>query len=183
MPFRRLFASAKQRRTSAEALYLALVTQARNTEFYSRLLVPDTLEGRFDMIVLHMFLLLGRLKRDPKATERLSQALFDLMFRDMDRSLREMGVGDQSIGRRIKQMIGAFYGRVRAYESALVEGGQALQSAIRRNVYSDAPQDEQAPAWLCAYVLREIDSLAAQPLQRIMGGQVCFELPSSLAER
>ena len=172
--FRRWFGSAKHVRASAEALYLDLVAQARARDFYARLAVPDTVEGRFDMIVLHMFLLLGRLEGSSSTGRELSQAIFDFMFRDMDRSLREMGISDQRIGRRIKEMIGAFYGRVRAYDSAFAEGPEALARAIRRNVYSAAPSDEEAPDLLSAYVRREIASLAAQPFEDIVAGKVHF---------
>lgn len=182
MLFRRWLGSAKHARASAEALYLDLVAQARRRDFYARLAVPDTLEGRFDMIVLHMFLLLGRLEGTSGVGRELSQAIFDLMFRDMDRSLREMGISDQKIGRRIKEMIGAFYGRVRAYDSALGEGPEAFARAIRRNVYSEAPSDEEAPSLLSAYVRREIASLASQPLEDIVAGKVRFGAPVSTGE-
>ncbi|MDP6708789.1 MAG: ubiquinol-cytochrome C chaperone family protein [Alphaproteobacteria bacterium] len=177
MLFRRWFGSTKRVDASAQALYLKLVTQARLPDFYARLAVPDTLAGRFDMIVLHMFLLLRRLERGSGADRDLAQALFDLMFRDMDRSLREMGVSDQRIGRRIKEMIGAFYGRVRAYDQALAEGEGALEAALRRNVYSEAPRDEAGPGLLAAYVRREIASLASQPPDALSAGEVRFGPP------
>src|SRR6202042_1273633 len=106
--------------------YNICVAQARSPEFYSVLGVPDTVDGRFDLLVLHVALVMRKL--GPEAD--IKQQLFDLMFADMDQSLREMGVGDMSIGKRIKPMIAAFYGRAQAYERALVEGDEELQRAI-----------------------------------------------------
>ena len=91
-------------------LYSGVVAQARQPYFYTDLAVPDTPDGRYDMIMIHAFLLLHRLKQDLPNTEEISQAVFDIMFEDMDKSLREMGAGDVGIGRRIKEMAKAFYG-------------------------------------------------------------------------
>ena len=99
----------KRERTEAPAtlLYAKLVAQARQPEFYARCGVPDTVDGRFDLISLHLFLVLHRLKRDRPESADLAQAVFDLMFHDMDQSLREMGAGDLGVGRRVKVMIQA----------------------------------------------------------------------------
>ena len=119
-------------------LYAAAVTRARSPRFYADWAVPDTLDGRFEMIVLHVFLVLRHRKDQPE----LGQAVFDLMFRDMDQSLRELGVSDVVVGNRIKEMARAFYGRVAAYEAGLAEPA-ALAEALRRNVYGTL---ETAPA-------------------------------------
>ena len=143
MPLRQLFGSQMKRRNRrhhARALYLALLAQSRRPEFYAGLAVPDTVDGRFDMLSLHMFMVLRRLREVAEQGPELAQALFDVMFQDMERSLREMGVGDYSIGKRVKQMIGAFYGRVKAYEAAL--GGGDLGQAIGRNIYAGAGTGE-----------------------------------------
>ncbi|WP_374466727.1 ubiquinol-cytochrome C chaperone family protein, partial [Ferrovibrio sp.] len=92
------------------ALYRAIVAQSRQAGFYREHGVPDSLDGRFDMIVLHSFLVMRRLRRIGAAAEPLSQQLFDLMFADMDSNLREIGVGDLSVGKKVKAMAQAFYG-------------------------------------------------------------------------
>src|SRR5687767_10591046 len=105
------------RAQTAAALYAAAVAQARQPAFYVALGVPDTLEGRFELIVLHVHLLCRRLGALGESGAALAQALFDCMFRDMDRNLRELGVGDPSLPRRIKAMLEAYYGRIKAYDA------------------------------------------------------------------
>jgi cytochrome b pre-mRNA-processing protein 3 len=137
--------------TAASGFYRQCVEQARRPEFYAELGVADTVDGRFDLLVLHIYLLMRHLGAD----KDMKQALFDLMFADMDRSLREMGVGDMGIGRRMKAMIGAFYGRAQAYESALGESSEsALEQTLARNVYGKiSPPPEQLKR-LAAYFRR-----------------------------
>lgn len=130
-----------------ERLYVALVKQARREAFYTRLAVPDTLDGRFELIALHVHLAIRALGRGDR-----SQALFDRFFFDMDRSLREMGVGDLSVGKRVKKMVAAYYGRARAYDAALVaDEAEALEDALRRNVYGTASPPPGAAEALSAY--------------------------------
>ena len=102
-----------------EALYAALVQKARDPKFYTDLAVPDTVDGRFDMVVIHAMLVMRRLRETPAEVHTTGQRLFDLMFTDMDRSLREMGVGDLSVGTHVRKMAKAFYGRAAAYEAGL----------------------------------------------------------------
>jgi cytochrome b pre-mRNA-processing protein 3 len=161
---------------AAHALYAQAIRQARAPSFYAGLGVPDTLDGRFDLLVLHVFLLLHRLKREGKATQQVSQALFDLMFRDMDRSLRELGVSDHSIGKRVKQMLAAFYGRLRAYEEALAEPAR-LAEALRRNVYREAGAEAAAPLRLAAYVEAEVARLAGLSRDALLCGEAGFAHP------
>src|ERR1700694_4931843 len=104
---------------AAELAYGRIVEHARAPGFFVDVGVPDTVDGRFELICLHAFLYLHRLKREQKRAAPLGQCLFDTMFADFDRSLREMGTGDLSVGREIKRMAQAFYGRVAAYESGL----------------------------------------------------------------
>lgn len=163
--------SGRETRKAADALYAALLARARAAVFYAELGVPDSVDGRFDMIVLHMCLLLGRLKQGDEDARRLAQALFDLMFRDMDRSVRELGAGDHAIGRRIKQMISAFYGRARAYDEALPDPAR-LAEALRRNVYRSAEVDEAALSRLAAYVVEAHRALAAEPLESLLQGEL-----------
>jgi cytochrome b pre-mRNA-processing protein 3 len=110
-----------------------IVTQAREPIFYRDLAVPDTVNGRFDLLLLHLWLLLRRLRTAEAGTE-LGQALFDRFCEDMDDNLREMGIGDQTVPKRMRAFGEAFYGRARAYDQAMDEGGEALASAISKNV-------------------------------------------------
>jgi cytochrome b pre-mRNA-processing protein 3 len=167
------------RRSSAaeaavEGLYQAIVAQARTPAFYARLGVPDTLDGRFDMIALHMFLVLRRLKAEGVGGRALAQALCDRFFDDLDRSLREMGAGDLGVGRRVKAMAKAFYGRVAAYEAALSDHDPALDDALRRNVFGTVAPSPESLATMTAYVRREAVTLATQPYATIAGGTISF---------
>src|SRR5512144_834346 len=120
-------------RAVADKLYRIIVEQSRLPVFYSELGVRDTPDGRYDMIIAHMILVLRRLKGAPSETRELAQALFDLMFADMDQNLREMGVGDLAVGKRVKNMAKAFYGRLAAYDAALcADDSSALQAALSR---------------------------------------------------
>lgn len=163
----------KRHRAPAQDLYAALVEQARRPPFYATLGVPDTVDGRFEMIALHMFLVLHRLKDEP-AAQSFGQALFDIMFADMDRSLREMGVSDLSVGRHVKRMAQGLYGRMAAYEAGLAGADDsALAEALRRNVYGTVatPPD---PGPLVAYVRANVAALAAQELGDLLAGRARF---------
>jgi len=120
-------------------LYAAAVGAARDPCLYVRLGVPDTLDGRFDVIGLYAFLLIRRLSGLPPPGAELAQAVFDAMFSDMDVNLREMGVGDLSVGKRVRAMWEAFHGRSFAYERAMVAADhRALTAALARNVWRGA---------------------------------------------
>ncbi len=165
----------------AQALYAALVEQARRPEFYLGCGVPDTVDGRFEMIALHAFLLLRRLKRDRQQTADLAQAVFDLMFTDMDENLREMGTGDQGVGKRVKAMAAALYGRIKAYENGLAGGG--LDQALRRNLFGAATPEATDVARLARYLRREAAALDAADLDQLLAGQVTFgPAPAGTAE-
>jgi cytochrome b pre-mRNA-processing protein 3 len=162
------------------ALYGAAVAAARQPVFFAELGVPDTLDGRFDLVALHSGLLVCRISRDPDPRARdLAQAVFDAMFADMDVNLREMGVGDLVVGKRVKRMWEAFHGRAQAYEAALRAGDTAtLAEALTRNVWrGHAP--EGAPARLAAIAAAIDAALAAQPFAALVAGQARFpEVPA-----
>ncbi|UPG71475.1 ubiquinol-cytochrome C chaperone [Roseomonas gilardii subsp. gilardii] len=170
-------------------LYTASVAAARAPSLFGTIGVPDTLEGRFDAIALHVALLVHRLRHDPDPRGReLAQAVFDAMFADMDLNLREMGVGDMSIGRRVKTMWEAFHGRARAYEAALEAMGAAgtadsapleeapleeapLKEALARNIWrGEAP--EGAPALLAARACRIAAALSARRIDDLAAGRL-----------
>ncbi|MBR0688624.1 ubiquinol-cytochrome C chaperone [Bradyrhizobium manausense] len=123
-----------------EAIYGMIVTQAREPIFYRDLGVPDTVNGRFDLLLLHLWLLLRRLRTAQGGTE-LSQALFDRFCEDMDDNLREMGVGDQTVPKRMRAFGEAFYGRVQAYDQAIEADAEALAQAICKNILNGTGMD------------------------------------------
>jgi len=125
----------------AKILYEAIVAAARQEKFYAQWGVPDTIDGRFEMISLHLFLVLDRLKEGGADTQKLRQQLTDTFFADMDRSLREMGVGDLSVGKKVRKMAEVFYGRVTAYAAALERGGD-VEAVLRRNIFAELPGDD-----------------------------------------
>src|SRR3954469_13300324 len=142
------------------ALYGAIVAQARDARFYQAYAVPDTVLGRFDLIVLHLALLLRRLRDGDTAMRTLAQGVFDEFCRDMDRNLREMGISDPGVPRQMQKVGEAFYGRAHAYDAALAEHGDgALVEALTRNVYAAASEPPVAATQLAAYVRRAAETL------------------------
>lgn len=174
----------RRRRSYAQVtdlVYGRLMTAARNPAFYESLGMPDTLDGRFDMVVIHMALVLRRLSSvTPDAapdktapTAQLAQALFDLMFRDMDRTLREIGVSDLKVGKEVKKMVRAYYGRALAYETGLKSG--SLDKALRENAYRAVVDPDPAQvAALAAYMRRVADHLAGLTEERLLAGDITF---------
>jgi cytochrome b pre-mRNA-processing protein 3 len=129
-------------------LYGAIVAQARRPEFYEEFGAADTVEGRFDMIVLHLVLVLRRLEREPQGAA-LGLALLDAFGRDMDHNLREMG--DLAVPKQMKRMMEAFHGRARSYASALSGADPtALEQALARNVFGGRGRGRSAARRLCA---------------------------------
>ena len=154
------------------ALYGAIVAQARNTRFYEDLAVPDTVLGRFDMVLLHVVLVLRRLREGEDRA--LAQGLFDAFCRDMDHNLREMGVSDQGVPKHMQRVGEAFYGRAQAYEAALGAPGEgALSDALARNVYAEMAEPRMA-ATLAHYVRQAAELLGEQPLAALEAGTVRF---------
>lgn len=171
------------------ALYGAAVAAARAPVLFGPgFAVPDTLDGRFDLVGLHAALVIRRLRGDPDPRgPALAQAVFDAMFSDMDQTLREMGVGDLSVGKRVRQMWEAFHGRARAYEAALEAGDEtALAQALARNVWRGAAPgagaDDGLPGAparrLAAYARAVDDALARQSLAALAAGAVTFPAPT-----
>jgi len=162
-------------------LYGAAVTAARDPYLYEALGVPDTLDGRFDAIALYVFLLIHCLHRLPDPGPSLAQAVFDAMFSDMDINLREMGVGDLSVGRRVRAMWEAFHGRSSAYTAAAeTDDIVGLEMALTRNVWRGAVPPPGAAAALARLVLAQTGSLAEQPLTALAAGGVRF-MPAKVA--
>jgi cytochrome b pre-mRNA-processing protein 3 len=160
------------------SLYGTIVAQARATVFYQRYGVPDTVNGRFEMIVLHAVLLLRRLNAEPERARGLGQGIFDRFCQDMDANLREMGVGDLAVPRAMRQFGEAFYGRQQAYEAALASDNEAqLAEALARNAYGAEPGDDARR--LAAYVREAVRHLAAQDGAALVRGELRFPDPAS----
>ena len=160
-----------------EAIYGMIVTQAREPIFYRELGVPDTVNGRFDLLLLHLWLLLRRLRTVQGGTER-AQALFDRFCEDMDDNLREMGVGDQTVPKRMREFGEAFYGRVQAYDQAVDSGGEALAGAICKNVLNGTGMDLAHK--LAAYARATEAALAAAAEPELLRG--AFAFPQAIRE-
>lgn len=159
------------------ALYNAIVAQSRREKFYADWGVGDTLTGRFDMISLHAALVFRRLRSKEPVSKEFSQNLFDCFFRDMDRSLREMGVGDLSVGKRIEKMGSLFYGLLTNLSSALDSNDHnALVEFIGRNFHDGEHRPDASD--FAHYIERCDALLAEQPVEDIMNGNVRFgDLP------
>jgi cytochrome b pre-mRNA-processing protein 3 len=177
MRLARLF---RRREPAANPLYGQIVAQARQPDFYLAGGVPDTVQGRFEMIALHMFLVLHRLKQEGEQGTDLAQDLFDLMFQDMDRNLRELGTGDLAVGKRIKALAKGLYGRIAAYEKGLksAAGAADLEQALARNIFENEPVRPGVLSALADYLRRSEEALAVQSYSDISGGQIVFAAPN-----
>jgi cytochrome b pre-mRNA-processing protein 3 len=172
----------RDRRETIERLYGAIVAQARLPEFYSALRVPDTTEGRFDLLVLHVYLFFRRLAAEDKETRAVGQGVFDRFVQDMDDSLREIGTGDLAVPKRMRAMGEAFYGRAEAYDAALRSDDDAvLMRALHRNVYGGIECAESAVPLLARYVRETESALASIDAHAIARGQIPFPVPRTKA--
>ena len=176
MALKSLFRRSK-RLDRADALYAAIVAQSRRAEFYSGCGVPDTVDGRFDMIALHAFLVMRRLKGDGANGTEAAQELTDAIFADMDRSLREMGAGDLGVGRRVKAMAKGFYGRVAAYDHGIEAGDGVLEEALERNLFGTITPVAENITAIADYVRSAMATIADQPAEQIAAGTVIFGIP------
>lgn len=162
-------------RATIERLYGAIVAQSRNPAFYTDFGVPDTIAGRFEMILVHAFALFHRLKNEPEEHRAIGQRVFDAFCRDMDSNLREMGVGDLTVPKKMKKVAEAFYGRAGVYDAALAADGDGnLEAALLRNVYASAPERADEARRLGAYMRRLVGTLAGQPFDRFAAGEIAF---------
>lgn len=173
MPLASLF-HRNRYRVQAHATYVSIVERAREPDFFLRLEVPDTLDGRFETIALHMFLVLNRLKAEHDATADFAQALFDAMFADLDRSLREMGATDIGVGRRVKDMAKALYGRIKAYDDGLAGDDAVLADALKRNLYGTVQPKAETVAAMARYLRAQASALAGQPIACFFSNNIKF---------
>jgi cytochrome b pre-mRNA-processing protein 3 len=155
------------------AAWHCIVARARDPELFTAWEVPNTLDGRFEMLALHAFLVLNRLKREAAAKD-FAQILFDTMFADLDRGVREMGAGDMGVGRQVKAMARGFYGRIAAYEKGLGDEAE-LHAALRRNLFGTVQsRPEPVVADAARYMRHQAATLAAVPVETFLAGEVPF---------
>jgi len=172
-----LFKPKKSFDDETSALHDVIMEQSLLPEFYMSYGVPDTLDGRYEMFALHLSLLANRLA-DDAAYADFSQELYDKCFRNIDKGLREAGIGDMSVPKHMKRMMKGFNGRVHAYSEGLTKGAsvKVLDAAIERNIYGtlQSPKKEHVRA-MRAYIKMNAKALAAQPLNDMMNGSVTFK--------
>jgi cytochrome b pre-mRNA-processing protein 3 len=171
-----------RRPDTISSLYGMIVAQARRPVFYREYGVADTIAGRFDLLLLHLALVVERLMREDHAKE-FGQELFDRFCTDMDDNLREMGIGDLAVPKHMKRVGQAFYGRAQAYQTALLSGDEgALRAALARNVYGGVEAaDKPAVRWLAAYMREVAAALDRQPASVLMAGQVDLPDPAAVS--
>ncbi len=157
----------------ARDLYAAAFQRAREAVFYSEFQVPDTLDGRFDMLLVHLFLITNRAAAEGLQGRQLSQALFDVTFADMDQGLRENGIGDMGLPKHMRRMMLAFNGRMHVYSAAVEK--DHLVEALERNLYGSIENIDRAIlAGMRGYMLDNMEFLKAQKSSKLLEGQVSF---------
>lgn len=169
-------------RQAAERLYQACVGAARRPALYLAYGVPDTLQGRFEMMALHLFPVLHRLMHDPGDDPELARLVSESFVADMDSAFREMGVGDVTVPKRMTTLYRSFGGRISAYKAALASEDAALVAALARNVFPESPEDSRADA-LARYLRAAVRALRDAELDRLRRGEAPFpELSREAAE-
>lgn len=160
------------------SLYGAIVAQARQPAFYAEYGVPDTMDGRFDMIVLHVALFFRRVRGEADSVRELGQGVFDRFCADMEHNFRELGLSDVAIPKEMRRVGEAYYGRAAAYDRALAAEEASLVEALARNVFAGAGNADTVR--LAAYVRAAADALARQDSAAIMDGAVAFPDPAAI---
>jgi cytochrome b pre-mRNA-processing protein 3 len=179
-PFNHFMKPRAPLRGTIEAIYGMIVTQSREPLFYRTLEVPDTVNGRFDLLLLHLWLVLRRLKL-AQGGPALSQALFDHFCSDMDDNLREMGVGDLTVPKKMQAFGEAFYGRTAAYDLALTDGHEALAQALCKNILSGENIDKARQ--LAAYAEAAMATLDGLDEATLLSGLGKFPVPDDADAR
>jgi cytochrome b pre-mRNA-processing protein 3 len=160
-----LFGRTRRNRQRVEALHAAIVSAARSVAFYRDGGIPDTFEGRFDLLTLHLCLVARALRAEPAPGPDMAQDLIDCAFRHFDANLREAGVGDLTVPKRMKVLASAFLGRSTAYDEALRQKDlPALASALQRNLYGTVTPPEGALESVVAYVNAATSALASSSI-------------------
>jgi cytochrome b pre-mRNA-processing protein 3 len=179
MILRRFLARSPERKIGD--LYGAIVAQGRVADFYIGYGAPDTVDGRFDLIVLHLVLVLARLEREAGKGSAVGQALFDVFCADLDGNLREMGVGDLTVPKRMRRFGEAFYGRQAAYLAALADPSpEALEKALARNIFG--AESAAGAGRMARYARAVLARLDEQEEDALLRGAVVFPQPETIAQ-
>ncbi len=161
---------------AADMLYLAVAGAARNPALFAACGVPDTVEGRFEALAAHVFLVARRLEAAGTDGAPLAQAFIDRFFADLDNAVRAIGIGDLSVGKKVKAYAKAFYGRVEAYTAGLASADpEVLQSAVRRNLLGADAAPRAEGEKLARYLAASDQRLSAMSLEVVMAGVSLFE--------
>ena len=168
--------SGSETKKAARSLFIAIVAQSRLSEYFTVGGLPDTVNGRYEVLALNAFLIMHRLRGETRGAE-LARAVAEEIVLDFDRNLREMGVGDLSVGRKVKQLTQGFYGRLAAYADGLELGDEALHAALRRNYFGDCTPTPLAIGRITTYLRRESEMLASQSVSALLAGNDEFGPP------
>lgn len=175
--FNRLFkkkgGKQAQIKACAQSLYRYALLNSRETIFYETMGVPDTFDGHFDLLLVHIFII-NHLLKDHKSYSKVSQALFDCMFADMDQTLREMGVGDMGVAKHMKRMMKAYNGRSQAYGEALNNGDLELEGALRRNLYGTVDAVDGDISKMNYFINSNLDDKSPRRIEKILQGHIVF---------
>lgn len=175
MAFGRLFdRGARRRRAAVESVYAALLAEARDPCLYREGAVPDTFDGRFEMMIWHLAPITLRLRDGGAAARAFSQDLFDHFLKDMDRSMREAGVGDIAVPKRLKKMVRVWFGRVRAMEAleGVDDRAEAMRPVLERNLFPESEAPDLAP--LAHRLAERWRMVATTPVEEIVAGHAPF---------
>ena len=169
---------------SAERIYASIVAQARHPYFYRELSVADTIPGRFEMITVHMFLVLDRLRDKGQEADSLAQELVDIMFQDMDDVAREIGVGDMGVAPRIKKLARSFRSRLEYYQKAIESDERDALSSALLEIYFGNDSDKSALAIeLAGYIVQEKKALYSLSITEMLASKSLFGEPGSVEQK
>lgn len=173
-----LFRKKNQNQSIIDRQYAVLTSAARIPFFYSDLDVPDTVMGRFELLSIVMILFFRRTSKSQTSGQELAQEIVDAFFQDIDHSIRELGIGDQGVPKRMKKLAGMFYGRLESYAGALeARDAEALADALRRNIYPDK-QDAPAMLGLAEWMMAAEATLAGIGEDELSRGQAVLPAPT-----
>ena len=172
----RILSQRRDRRKAAERIYAVSMEAARHPTLFRDYGLPDTLQGRFESLTLHLFAVLHRLMHDPGDDPALARLISESLVTHMDATFREMGVGDTIVPKRMTALYQSFAGRIDAYTRAWEEGDEALAAAIGRNVFPDGGKKADATV-LCAYLKAAVAAVRKVPLDELRSGARPFPEP------
>lgn len=164
----------------AHGLFSAVINQSREKVFYEKYLVEDSFDGRFDLMALHMSLVLDKFDKNDEMTNapKLKRMLQEIMFDNLDLTLREMGVGDLGVGKKIKIMAEAFYGRMMVYQEIFNKRDTAnMKEALKRNLYREKDIDASILTQMSSYMFEQYEYTHSQSIEKVLNGEIDFILP------